>query len=197
MFELVRNLTVEVEWDFRRRCGSGIAVERIPAPHGIIRNPNVRLRGGTELHERAVPIHGAGLAEVVVPPFFVVALHELVQVTPKLLKPAVDQELRVDFDGLDLADFLRGDDNAPNDDSVATYSEMLEGPTIAQKLGAEVPLFRPIRFQALSSFLVSNASGLAVPAEQIEATSVDKGISTDRVPGKTREVQRDCEREFK
>jgi hypothetical protein len=73
---------------------------------------------------------------------------------------------------------------------------MLEGPTIAQELTSEVPLFCPIRLQALSSLLVADNRPSVPTSKHIESTNVDKGI-TGRVEGKSVESEWDGEREFK
>ena len=103
------------------------------------------------------------------------------QVSAELGEPSVNERLRVDFDCLNLSDGSEGDDNSSDHNSIASNSVTLEGPTITQELGAEVPLLRPIRFQTLSSFLVSDDGPVVPAAEQIEATSIDKGITCDRM----------------
>jgi hypothetical protein len=74
---------------------------------------------------------------------------------------------------------------------------MLEGPTIAQELGAEVPLFCPIRLQALSSLFIPNDGPVIFASQQVESTNVDKGITTKWMFGEVGEVQWDCERVLK
>jgi len=94
-----------------------------------------------------------------------------------LLEPFLDEVLGIDLDRFDLPYRGESNDDPANHDSVARYSETLEGPTITQELGSKVPLLRPIRFQALSSFVVSDARAGILFSEKIESASVGKGIS--------------------
>jgi hypothetical protein len=112
------------------------------------------------------------------------------EIAAELLKPAVYKELRVGFNRFDLTDFFSRNDNASNDCSVARYSDMLQGPTITQELGPEVPFLCPIRFQALSSFLVPDNRPSVPLSKHIEAANVDKGIAA-RVEGESGEIKWD------
>lgn len=141
-------------------------------------------------------VGNTGVAEIVVEVAFVPRPPEAPKVAPELVEPAIYKELSVGFDCLDLADFFERNDNSSNDCSIARNSVMLEGPTIAQELGAQVPLFGPIRFQTLSSFLVPDSRPSVPLSKHIEATNVDKGIA-GRVEGEPWKVEGDCEREFK
>jgi hypothetical protein len=121
----------------------------------------------------------------------------VVEISAQLFAPSLDEELRIKLNCFHLSDGGESDDNPANHDSVARYSVMLEGPAITQELRPEVPLLCPIRFQTLSSFFISNDRPAVLLSEQIESTSVDKGITARRVPWPVREIQWDCEREFK
>ena len=139
----------------------------------------------------------AGVSEIVVKISFFPRGDEAVEIPPGLLIPSVDEVLGIDLDRLDLADCGESNDDPANHDSVARYSVMLEGPTIAQELGSEVPFFCPIMFQALSSFFISNDGALVPSAKHIESTNVDKGITRDRVHREVRHPQWDAETPFK
>jgi len=114
-----------------------------------------------------------------------------------LLEPNIDQVLGVDLDRLNLADHGLGYDNSSNHDSIARYSEMLEGPTIAQKLRTEIPFLCPIRLQTLSSLLISHDRATIALSEKIESTSVDKGITADWMSREAWKVKWDGERVLK
>ena len=154
------------------------------------------MRRGAQGHEGAMAVLCAGFAQVVVKEAVVVAAAKPDQVSFELFKPAVDEELWIGLDRFNLANFLCRDNNSADNCSVARYSVTLEGPTIAQELGAQVPLLCPIIFQALSSLLISDDGKIVPFPKHIKSTSVDKGI-TGRVEGKSGEIEGDCEREFK
>jgi len=82
-----------------------------------------------------VGVRSTGVSQVVVEVVFIPAVHQGDQVAAELLLPSLNEELMVDFDGLDLTDLREVNDNTSDDDSVDRYSVMLAGPTIAQKLG--------------------------------------------------------------
>ena len=81
-------------------------------------------------------VRGTSFSQVVVEVALIPASHQAVQIPLELLKPAVNEVLRIKLLRLDLSDRSERDNNPTDDDSVARYAEMLEGPAIAQELGA-------------------------------------------------------------
>jgi len=180
-----------------RLRSTGVGEQWVPSIYLIAAVPIARRSRGAEGNERAVRISGAGIAEVVVEIGVLPAPAKPVQVPAKLLVPQIYEVLGIDFDRLDLADHGLGYDDSSNHSSVARNSEMLEGPTIAQKLAPQIPFFCPIRFQTLSSLLISDDGPAIAFAEKIESTSVDKGITADRMSGEAWKVKWDGKRIFK
>ena len=84
----------------------------------------------------AVGVSGAGVSEVIVEVALVPAGYQPVQVSLELLEPSGDKVVGVKLLCLDLSDRRERDNNPTDNDSVARYADMLEGPTITQELGA-------------------------------------------------------------
>jgi hypothetical protein len=170
---------------------------RVPSADLIAIIPVRGVGARAERDKWAVGIGSAGIAEVIVKVVFVITIYQMIQVPPQLPEPSLDKVLGVELDCFNLSDRRLCDNDPTNDNSVARYSDMLEGPTIAQELGTEVPLLCPIRLQTLSSFLISNDRSVIFSSEKIESTNVDKGIIGYRMPWEAWKLQGDRERVLK
>ena len=84
----------------------------------------------------AVGVLGANIPEVIVEVTIIPAGYQSVHVSLELLKPSSDKVVGVELFCFNLADRRERDNNPTDNDSIARYSDMLEGPTITQKLGA-------------------------------------------------------------
>jgi hypothetical protein len=83
----------------------------------------------------AVAVLGADVPEVIVEVAIVPTGHQPVHVSLELLEPSPDKVVGVELLRFNLSDRGKRDNNPTDNNSVARYSDMLEGPTITQKLG--------------------------------------------------------------
>ena len=152
--------------------------------HFEVREPRLGMGGGAYGLEYAIAVIGTGLGEVEVPIAFVVGTADAPKVSAELFVPSGNKVFGEGLDAFDLVELGLENCRAANDAAATVEAELLEDPSVADELGTEVPLLRPVCAGGCAeSFVVHPNRAGEVGAEKVHTADVEEGAAP-RVFGK-------------